>query len=377
MTPAETATRLGERVPAGLRVESVGVSVYRFPTPEPESDGTLTWEATTAVVVQAHAGGETGLGWTYSSGAAARLVEEHLTSAVTGCRVHDVRGAYQTMARACRNLGSRGLSMQAVSAVDIALWDLAARLAGQPLAELLGVTREAVPVYGSGGFTSLDDDQLREQVDGWLGSGCSAVKIKVAESWGTRLDRDLRRVRKVRELCGPGIDVMVDANGGYNRGQARRMGAAFDELGVTWFEEPVTSDDLDGLRATRAAVRSDVASGEYVSLPYDAAALCPVVDCLQLDVTRCGGYTGWLANAGVAAAAGLDVSGHCAPALHLPVAAAAANVRHVEWFADHARLEPLLVDGAPAVREGRLTLDRSVPGHGMRLRGSADQWRVA
>jgi L-alanine-DL-glutamate epimerase-like enolase superfamily enzyme len=167
---------------------------------------------------------------------------------------------------------------------------------------------------------------------------------------------------------GEGVEVMVDANGGYDRGQARRMGAAFDDLGVTWFEEPVTSDDLDGLAAVRAAVRCDVAAGEYASNGYDAAALCPVVDCLQLDVTRCGGYTGWRAAAAVAAAAGLDVSAHCAPSLHLPITAAVPNLRHVEWFADHARLEPELVDGVPAVIDGALRLDRSAVGHGMRLR---------
>ncbi len=350
------------------RVESVTCGVHRFPTPEPEADGTLTWDATTAVTVQVRAGGETGLGWTYSSPAAAAVVDAHLADAVTGRPAADVPGAWAAMVRACRNLGTRGLVMQAISAVDIALSDLAARLAGLPLCTLFGTVREAVPVYGSGGFTSYDAAQLDAQLDGWLAAGCRAVKIKVGESWGAEPGRDLRRVRQVRDRVGEGVEVMVDANGGYDRGQARRMGAAFDDLCVTWFEEPVTSDDLDGLAAVRAAVRCDVAAGEYVSVGYDAAALCPVVDCLQLDATRCGGYTGWRAAAAVAAAAGLDVSAHCAPALHLAVAAAVPNVRHVEWFVDHARLEPRLVEGVPPVADGVMRLDRSAVGHGMRLR---------
>ena len=92
---------------------------------------------------------------------------------------------------------------------------------------------------------------------------------------------------------------------------------------------------------------------------YDAAWLAPAVDCLQLDVTRCGGYTGWQQAAAVAAAHNLQVSGHCAPALHAPIAAAIPNLRHVEYFIDHARLEPLLVEGTPAVAGGKLHLDPS------------------
>ena len=366
---AEATARAADRHAGSPRVEGLTCDVHRFPTPEPEADGTLTWDATTAVTVVVRAAGETGLGWTYSSPAAATVVDAHLTGAVVGRSAADVPGAWAAMVRACRNLGTRGLVMQAISAVDIALWDLAARLAGLPLAALFGTVREAVPVYGSGGFTSYDDAQLDAQLEGWLDAGFPAVKIKVGESWGAAPRRDLRRVRQVRDRVGDGVDVMVDANGGYDRGQARRMGAAFDELGVTWFEEPVTSDDLAGLAAVRAAVRCDVAAVEYVSNGYDAAALCPVVDCLQLDVTRCGGYTGWRAAAAVAAAAGLSVSAHCAPSLHLPVTAAAPNVRHVEWFADHARLEPELVDGVPVVVDGALQLDPTQPGHGMRLRG--------
>ncbi|HET9655898.1 MAG TPA: enolase C-terminal domain-like protein [Kineosporiaceae bacterium] len=359
----------------GPAVEHLECRSYRFPTPRPESDGTLTWTATVAVCVLARAGECTGLGWTYSSAAAEDLVREHLQDAVVGHPACDVRGSWERMRRALRNLGIRGLGGQAISAVDIALWDLAARLSGRSLAGMLGTSREAVPVYGSGGFTSLDDEELAEQVSGWRAAGCSAMKIKVGEAWGTSEDRDLRRVGQLRDLAGDGTELMVDANGGYDRGQARRMGAAFDDAGVRWFEEPVSSDDLAGLSIVRGSVRCDVAAGEYAATRYDAAALCPVVDCLQLDVTRCGGYTGWLECAAVAASAGLQVSAHCAPALHAPVTAAVPNLRHLEWFADHVRLEPLLVDGVPAVAGGMMTVPTG-PGHGMTLREDAESWRI-
>jgi L-alanine-DL-glutamate epimerase-like enolase superfamily enzyme len=201
------------------------------------------------------------------------------------------------------------------------------------------------------------------------------MKIKIAESWGRRVERDLQRVRLLRELAGDGVELMVDANGGYSRGQAHRVGAALDELGVTWYEEPVSSDDVQGLAVVRDATRCDVTAGEYASDVYDAEALCTAVDCLQLDVTRCGGYTGFLRGAAVAAAHNLEVSGHCAPALHAPVAAAVENLRHIEYFADHARLEPLLADGVPPVVDGGI-VPNSSPGHGLALREHAQQWEA-
>jgi len=358
-------------------IDAVTVAVYRFPTPEPEADGTLRWDATTAVTATVHAGKQQGLGWTYSTAAAAMVITDHLAEAITGRDVMDIPGSWSAMHRACRNLGTRGLVMQAISAVDIALWDLKARVLGISLTALFGRTRETVPVYGSGGFTSLTDAELADQVHGWAAAGCTAMKIKIGQSWGTEVDRDIARVNAFRELAGPAVDLMVDANGGYPAGEARRVGATLDRLGVVWFEEPVSSDDLTGLAAVRAAVHSDVTAGEYAADLYDIDRLCPVVDCLQLDVTRCGGYTGWLRGAAVAQTHNLQISAHCAPALHASAAAAVPNLRHLEWFIDHARLEPLLVDGAPTVHHGALHPGGAVPGHGMTISEQATQYRVS
>ncbi len=360
--------------PAGPPITEVRAAVYTFPTPAPEADGTLAWAATTAVTVTLEAAGETGLGWTYSSPAAAAVVGDKLAATLHGRSAFDTARNWSAMHRAGRNLGTKGVVMQALSAVDIAGWDLKARLLGVSLSHLLGQCRTEVPIYGSGGFTSLTDSELEQQVDWWRSVGCAMMKIKIGESWGTRVDRDLDRVRALRDLAGPHAELMVDANGGYTSGQARRIGAALDDLGVVWFEEPVSSDDVDGLADVRGAVTCDVAAGEYVADLYDARALLRVVDCLQLDVTRCGGYTGWLRAAALAQAHNLQVSGHCAPSLHACVAAAVPNLRHVEWFADHARLEPLLVDGLPDVHAGALHPDPAAPGHGMRLSSQSRQW---
>jgi L-alanine-DL-glutamate epimerase-like enolase superfamily enzyme len=340
---------------------------YRFQTCAPEADATLNWDATTVVAVEAYADDRTGLGWTYSTAAAAGIVDDHLAGAVEGLDPMDVPRCAEAMRRACRNLGSRGLVAQAISAVDIALWDLKARLLDVSLAALFGRAREAAPVYGSGGFTTMDDTALDAEVSRWLAAGCTAMKIKIGEAWGQNVARDLARVRLLRDTAGDDVTLMVDANGGYTRGQARRVGAALDELGVAWFEEPVSSDDLEGLAAVRDALRCDVTAGEYAGDVYEAARLCPVVDCLQLDVTRCGGYTGFLRASAVAAAHNLDVSAHCAPALHAPIAVAVPNFRHIEWFADHARLEPVLADGVPQVHGGMLRPGGRL-GHGMALR---------
>jgi L-alanine-DL-glutamate epimerase-like enolase superfamily enzyme len=320
----------------GTSIDAVTVAVYRFPTDGSEADGTLSWDATTVMTATVHAGDRQGLGWTYSTAAAGRVITDHLAEAITGRDVMDTPGSWSAMHRACRNLGTRGLVMQAISAVDIALWDLKARVLDVSLAALFGRARDTVPVYGSGGFTTLADAELADQVHGWAAAGCTAMKIKIGQSWGTDLDRDIARVNTFRALAGPRVDLMVDANGGYPAGQARGVGATLERLGVVWFEEPVSSDDLTGLAAVRAAVRCDVAAGEYAADLYELIRLCPVVDCLQLDVTRCGGYTGWLRGAAVAQGHNLQISAHCAPALHAPVAAAAPNLRHVEWFIDHA-----------------------------------------
>lgn len=361
----------------GAPISGIRTAVYTFPTPEPEADGTLRWDSTTAVAVTLEAGGMTGLGWTYSSPAAATVIHDKLADAVRDRNALDVAAGWAAMRRACRNLGTKGLVMQAISAVDIAWWDLKARLLDVPLAALMGRCRGDVPIYGSGGFTTLTDTQLAEQVHWWRSAGCSAMKIKIGEAWGTRPDRDLARVARLRELAGGDVDLMVDANGAYRTGQARRIGAALDDLGVTWFEEPVSSDDTAGLASLRAALRCDVTAGEYAADLFDVTALVPVVDCLQLDATRCGGYTGWLQAAAIAQAHNLPVSAHCAPSLHAVVAAAVTNLRHVEWFADHARLEPQLVEGAPTVSGGALHPDTDRPGHGMSLSARAAERQVA
>jgi L-alanine-DL-glutamate epimerase-like enolase superfamily enzyme len=364
------------------RIQSVDARTYQVPTDQEEADGTLTWSSTTVVVTQVRAGDTIGLGWTYGAGACRSVVEEKLAEVVTGADPMEVTALTENMARACRNLGRGGVVAGAVSAVDVALWDLKAKLLGVSVATLLGVHRDAVPIYGSGGFTTYDDSTTANQLQRWVSEmGTPSVKIKIGESWGTRPDRDLARVRLARNVIGDSVDLMVDANGGYYRKQAIRLGTRMlEEEGVVWFEEPVSSDDLEGLKEVRDQIGIDVAAGEYgYDLTYFARMLrADAVDCLQADATRCGGFTGWLAAAEVARSQCLQISAHCAPNLHAHVAAAVANLRHIEYFHDHARLDPMLFDGVPTVVDGRLQVDRACLGHGMALKAAdAERWRVA
>jgi len=359
-------------------VRELHVSTYRVPTEHPEADGTATWDATELVVVQPVAGGCTGLGWSYCAApAAAKVVEGLLKAVVVGSDALDVPGTWQAMHRAVRNAGAPGLVAMAMAAVDLALWDLKGKLLDLPLDRLLGRCRDSVPVYGSGGFVSLSDEQLTAQLRHWTDDlGIGRVKIKVGESWGQAPDRDLARTRRTRDVVGDDVEVFVDANGGYTPGQARRLGRAYDDLGVTWFEEPLSSDDLAGLARLRGDLQTDIAAGEYADSARYAQRMCAAgaVDCMQLDVTRCAGITEWLRAAAVAGAMGLQVSGHCAPSLHVAPALAVGNLRHVEYFADHTRLEPMLFDGLPYLQEGQLLpSDRS--GNGIALAGRAGRYR--
>lgn len=350
-------------------VERVSARTFTVPTDAPEADGTLAWDSTTVVVVQVSGGGQTGFGYSYAAGAAGALVGELLAKEVRGHDALSPPAAWTRMRRAVRNAGYPGVASSAISAVDIALWDLKARLLGVALSTLLGRVRKRVPVYGSGGFTSYDGEQLRRQLSGWREQGIAAVKIKV----GSEPQRDPDRVRQARAAIGPDARLFVDANGAYSRKQALRLARRFaDEAAVSWFEEPVSSDDLDGLRLLRdrAPAGMDIAAGEYgYDLFYFRRMLdVGAVDVLQADVTRCGGITQLLGVAALCSARGMRLSAHTSPAVHAHVGAAIGPLEHVEYFHDHARVERMLFDGAPPLIDGALQPDTGVPGTGLALR---------
>lgn len=363
-------------------IEGLDVSVYTIPTDAPEADGTLAWDSTGMVIVEPHTrGGVDGLGYAFGDSATGTLVRDLLAGVVVGRDVRDTAGAWEAMVRSIRNLGRPGISSMAIAAVDIALWDTKARCAGQPLFRLLGAVRDAVPVYGSGGFTSYGDRRLVDQLSGWVAQGIPRVKMKIGTDRGTAERRDIERIAAVRNAIGPDAQLYVDANGAYDRTQARRLGLRFaQEFGVTWFEEPVSSDDLLGLAQLRGELALDVTAGEYgYDLTYFESMLAAgAVDVLQADVSRCAGITEWLRVAAVAAAHQTPFSAHCGPALHAHVACVPPNLRHIEYFHDHARIDDIMFDGTLTPIDGSLRPAQDRPGLGLTLRRSdVESYRAA
>lgn len=358
------------------KITQVDVSAYTIPTDFPEADGTLEWDSTTIVIVEVHAGGNVGLGFTYGDLAAARLVDRKLSQLILGQDALAITGCWMKMLHAVRNLGRPGVASHAIAAVDSALWDLKARLFGIPLISLLGNTRMGIPVYGSGGFTSYSIEQLQAQLSGWAERGIEMVKIKV----GANPSEDVERVRSARSAIGPKIQLFVDANGAYSRKQAAGFAEQFVAQGVTWFEEPVSSDDLEGLALLRnhAPDGMDIAAGEY---GYDSTYFrrmleAEAVDVIQVDATRAAGITGFLAAAALADAFHIPLSAHTAPSIHAHVCCAVPAARHVEYFHDHVRIEQMLFDGVLHPVNGSLYPDLSQPGLGLEIK-RADAARYA
>jgi L-alanine-DL-glutamate epimerase-like enolase superfamily enzyme len=347
-----------------ITVEKLEVQSLVIPTASPESDGTLDWDRTTVLIVEVAAGGRVGLGWSYASRASAEVIREALADCVRGADPFSTGAIWQKMISRCRNLGRPGVAMMAISAIDVALWDLKARLLGMPVIAILGSVRERVPIYGSGGFTNYGQRQLAEQLAGWAGLG--RVKMKV----GRDPAADPVRVGWARAAVGEKVALFVDANGAYSRKQAARLAEHFGDYRVSWFEEPVSSDDLVGLRWLRDRVEMDIAAGEYGFDPwyFEAMLAAGAVDVLQADATRCGGITGFLRACAIADAHQVAISSHCAPNLHAHVACAAPRFAHAEYFHDHVRVEQMLFEGVLEPRDGALTPDQSRPGLGLVLK---------
>jgi L-alanine-DL-glutamate epimerase-like enolase superfamily enzyme len=355
-----------------MDVTGVDVHAYTIPTDEPESDGTLDWEATTVVVVEAHADGATGVGYTYGDRSVAEFVESKLAGLARGADAMAPPAVWAAMQAAIRNDGRQGVGAMAISAVDIALWDLKARLLGVPLADVLPRFHRKVPVYGSGGFTSYSVDRLRDQLSGWAAQGIGRVKITV----GREPRRDPLRLRAAREAVGPDVDLMVDANGAYTRKEALSWAEAFAHAGVRWLEEPVSSDDLEGMQLVRdrAPAGVEIAAGEYGWDLPQLAAMADCVDVLQADVTRCGGITNMIRVDALCKARGLAFSAHCAPAVSAHVCAAMECARDIEYFHDHVRAERILFEGTLDPDGGALE-PAGRPGLGLTLKhGAAERY---
>ncbi len=358
-------------------MEDFEVSAYTIPTSTPESDGTLEWSHTTIVIVALKACGTTGFGYSYADLATAQLINDVLKREVVKKNALQIASIRESMIARIRNLGRPGICSMAIAAVDNALWDLKARALGLSVADLLGRAHDSIPAYGSGGFTSYSIDEIRKQLGGWVAEGIRSVKMKI----GRDPEADVARVRAAREAIGADADLFVDANGAYSRKQALEMAEQFAEFNVTWFEEPVSSDDLEGLNLirNRAPVGMRIAAGEY---GYDSHYFrklleAGTVDVLQADATRCAGISGFLDAGALCEAFSIPFSAHTAPSLHAHAACAVPRAINVEYFYDHYRIEHMFFDGAIEPVNGMLHPDASRPGFGLEWkRADGEQYKI-
>jgi L-alanine-DL-glutamate epimerase-like enolase superfamily enzyme len=362
-------------------VDAVRVHAFDIPTDGPEGveqDGTLDWDSTTIVLVEVAGGGRTGIGYTYGDVSVAKFVESKLTPLLDGADALSPPAVWERLFARIRNAGRPGAGAMAVSAVDVALWELKAKLLDMPLFQLLPAFHDHVPVYGSGGFTNYPLDRLADQLAGWVEQGIPRVKLKTSR----HPEQDPARLRAVREAIGDRPELFADANGALSRKAALYWAQRFhDEWDVRWFEEPVSSADFAGLRMLRERVpgRLEVAAGEYGYVLRDFTNLlnARAVDVLQADVTRCGGITGLLQVAGASAAEHIDVSAHCAPAVSAHAFCAVRRLRHLEYFHDHVRLENLAFDGTLDPCDGALRPDPGRPGLGLEVKwADVERYRV-
>lgn len=363
---------------SGAKISCGRISAYTIPTEQPESDGTAKWDSTTIIIVELTADGVAGLGYSYANAAAADVAEELVKREILDRDPFDIPALHSAMDRQVRNWGRPGLVSSAISAIDTCLWDLKARVLQEPLLSLLGKVRDEIQAYGSGGFTSYTERELVDQLAGWASQGFRYVKMKI----GTHPEQDVARVTAVQKALKGKAQLYVDANGAYDRQQALHKSEQFGDLGVTWFEEPVTSDDCSSLRfmVERAPAVMKIAAGEYIYTLDDARLLieAQAVDVLQADVTRCGGISNFIKIGDLCEVHHYPYSAHTAPSIHTALCCSILPAINVEYFCDHVRIERMLFDGVITPVDGRLKPDLSRPGLGLELkRSDAEKFQIA
>ncbi len=347
-------------------MQKITLAAYKIPCEIHESDGTFEWDSTTIVVVSIKMDQWTGMGFSYGHEACLDVIKNTLSPHLKQIDVQDLPSIFGHMKNSVRNIGLHGIAAHAISAVDIALWDLKAKILDKPLCQLWGKTQDKIPIYGSGGFTSESPEKIARQFLQWKEKGVFRFKMKI----GREPSQDFDRVKKVRGCLDASDEIFVDANGAYQRKQSLDFAKKFKELGVTWFEEPVPADDLEGLKFIKDNAEIAIASGEYGYDPvyFKNMLQAQAVDILQADATRCCGFTGFLQICHLSKAFNIPLSSHTAPSIHLHAALSDSNVCHMEFFHDHVQIEEKYFEGFPLLKDGFLFPHLQRRGHGLELR---------
>ena len=320
-----------------------------------------------------------GLGIGPSSPGVRDIIESTFKDLLIGADPFDIERLWHDMYWRLRSFGNKGIGFSALSAVDIGLWDLKAKAFEIPLYKLLGAFTESVPIYGSGGWTNLTEQELLEEMNSYVSQGISRVKFKVAKDFGRSERQDLQRLAAVRNSLGDDVAIYVDANYGYYPKQAIYMAREFEQFQVGWLEEPVLTDDVDGMADVRRSTSIPIAGGELESGKYKFRDLIArgALDIAQPDVGRVGGISEWMKVAHLAHSFNLLVAPHAYQSIHLHLACATPNLKVVEYLGQIHECETEWYTEIPKHKDGMWSPFPDKPGLGLDLDPYAvDKWSV-
>ena len=314
-----------------------------------------------------------GLGVGAGGRAAQVLIDESLKPILVGQDPLYIEKLWDDMFWRVRGVGRKGLAFGAISAVDTALWDLKAKYFNVPLYKLLGAYTDTVPIYGSGGWTHFNVDELVAEQSGYVERGMKSVKMKVGKDFGKSEKEDIERLAAVRDAVGDDVEILIDANNGYYAKQAIRMARAFEPYRVGWFEEPVLADDIEGLAAVARATDIPIATGEheYTKFGFRELIARGGADIVQPDIGRVGGVTEWIKVANLAHAFNLPVAPHAFQVIHLHVTCATPNLRIVEYLGASEEFDKLVYTEFPEPVDGMWSPYPDKPGLGLELNPDA------
>ena len=350
-----------------MQIAELRTHLLSIPYTDPPQTGFLTLTNIDLLVVEVVTeSGVVGCGFLHPLAGGLRTLEtcvhEMLKPLLIGQDVRDVPALWEKMWQATYIQGRMGITVMAMSAIDIALWDAAGKVAGQPLWKLWGGSADPLPIYGSGCYRGLGHDGMIEKAQRYVAQGYRAIKMQVAHVFTH--DQDVANVRDMRRALGDEIEIMVDVNQGWTRSEAIEVGRRLDEYRLAWLEEPVIADDFDGYHAIADAIETPVVGGEnhfthHDLKPFFASGKIPI---LQPDIMR-GGYTELRVIAELANRAGIKIAPHLFPELSVHINASIPNSAWLEnmgWY-DHLWTEP----NSPV---GGMITPPSRPGHGMTFR---------
>jgi len=364
-----------------MKITDIACEKVSIPLKKPKAISTRSIHRRQLTVVQVSTDEDlTGVGWSWSH-AVATIVNERLRDLLVAEDPLQTEWLWNRMygAEGTLTYGRRGVAVRAISAVDVALWDLKGKALQMPVYRLLGGCRSCVPVYASGGYyeEGKTADDLADEMVAYVKQGFRAVKIKVGL---LSLDEDEERVRAVREAVGPDVALMVDANNAYQPYSAIRAARAFGEYGIEWLEEPVSPDDACGSARVAATVDTPIASGELEYTRYGFRELIDkqAADIVQPDASVAGGVTEWIKIAALASANRIPIAPHSSQEVHVHLVAATPGALNVEFFdpsADIVKTEELFTTRLTP-RDGCLPVPQK-PGFGIELsRKALEKYRV-